>query len=270
MKKLLPTLLLIGLGTYFFYHHLFVPAISRLTLSNGWPLPPLILSLFWIFLVLIIIDLIYMKHYSLFAVPAVYFAGFFTGNDALWASELLWNKNIVLIAFILFIYASALLVVIYRVDPNFLWISKGSGAKEKAMPPASWRSLSIWNKTVAVIGLGALTIFGLYVPYNVILTCGYLINQTEKVKQAKVLGVGQIHGKNFFHRYWDIELDGKPQKFWVYAAANTEPVEKHTCSTNPDPEVGSTIVITGREGVFGFSYDRVVRILDAKGNVICD
>lgn len=84
------------------------------------------------------------------------------------------------------------------------------------------------------------------------------------------MGHGETRGKNFYHRYWKIDLDGKPEKFWVYAAANTEPVEGHKCSTNTDPEVGSSLVIIGREGIFGFSYDRVIKILDSKGNTICD
>ncbi|MDO7743657.1 MAG: hypothetical protein MUP99_07790, partial [Pedobacter sp.] len=113
-------------------------------------------------------------------------------------------------------------------------------------------------------------IFALYVPYKVILVSGYLLNETHVEKQAKVLKLGESHGKNFFHRYWIIEMDGRQETFWVYAAANTAPEEKNNCATHTRPEIGSTLVMMGREGVFGFSFDRVVRILDVKRNVICD
>lgn len=270
MKKLLIAISVIGVGTYLFYHYIFNKVILRISMNNEWPLPMFIFSLCWIFMALMIFDLICRKFFSLVAAPAIYFAVFFTAKDALWASELLWNKNYVLIGIILAIYAFSLFAIVYRFDPKFKWITKGSAGKDLIQSARSWKELSSWNKIVAVFGLSILVIFTLYVPYKVILVSGYLINETRVEKQAKVLGLGESHGKNFYHRYWVIELDGKQETFWVYAAANTTPAEKHSCATHTGPEVGSTVVMSGRKGVFGFSFDKVVRILDAKGEVICD
>ncbi len=98
----------------------------------------------------------------------------------------------------------------------------------------------------------------------------HLTNQQVVHKRAKVLALGASRGKNFYHRYWVIEFDGKQEKFWVYAAYNTEKEGKRTYATYSDPEPGGTLVLTGREGVFGFSYDHVLWILNAKGKVICE
>ncbi|RZM27506.1 MAG: hypothetical protein EOO88_12775 [Pedobacter sp.] len=270
MKKLLSAMLLIGCGTYFFYRYVLDPSISRFTLNNEWPLPPVIISLCWILLSLMIIDLIYHTRISLLAAPAVYFVTFFTGNQALWASEILWNKNYLLTVAILAVYALVLLTIIYRADPEFGWITKKLGDKQEGKPGANWKSLSLWNKAVAVFGLFILSGIALYVPYKVVLTCGYLINQDQVVKRARVLGHGSTRGKNFFRRYWDIEIDGRQERFWIYAAANTEPEGKYKCSTHTDPDTGSTLVIKGRDGIFGFSYDRLLEIRDAQGNIICN
>jgi len=267
MKKLLTAITVIGFGTYLFYHYVFNKVVLRLSMNNEFPLPIVIFSFCWIFLALMIFDLIYRKFLSLFIAPAFYLIVFFTAKDALWASELLWNRNYLPVGIILAIYALSLFAIVYRFDPKFKWIMKGSTENESA---TGWVALGLWNKIVTVIGLSALTIFALYVPYKVILVSGYLTNETDVEKQAKVLRLGESHGKNFFHRYWVIELDGRQETFWVYAAANTAPDEKNNCATHTGPEVGSTLVMMGREGVFGFSFDRVVRILDAKGDVICD
>ena len=217
-----------------------------------------------------IYDLIYRKFISLFVAPALYLIVFFIGKDVLWPTEILWDKNYILIGIILAIYAFSLLAIVYRLDPDLKWITKGSTGKDQTQTTTGWQELSSWNKIVSVFGLSALTLFALYVPYRVILVSGYLINATSIEKRAKVIGHGESHGKYFHHRYWVIALDGKQEKFWVYAAANTAPDEKYNCATHSDPEVGSTLVMVGREGFFGFSFDKVVRILDVKGEVICD
>jgi len=270
MKKLLIAITVIGVGTYLFYHYIFNQVVLRISMNNEWPLPMFIFSLCWIFLVLMIFDLIYRKFFSLVAAPGVYFGVFFTSKDVLWASEILWNRNYMLVGSILAIYAFSLLAVVYRLDPDLKWLTKGTPGKDQTQTTTGWQELSSWNKIVSVFGLSALALFALYVPYKVILVSGYLINTTPIEIHAKVMGHGESHGKYFHHRYWVIELDGKHEKFWVYAAANTAPDEKYNCATHSDPELGSTLVMVGREGVFGFSFDKVVRILDAKGEVICD
>jgi len=267
MKKLLTAVSVIGLGTYLFYHYVFNKVVLRLSMNNEFPLSIVIFSFCWIFLALMIYDLIYRKFFSLVAAPALYLIVFFTAKDALWASELLWDRNYLLVGIILAIYAFSLFAIVYRFDPKFKWIMKGNTEKE---PATSWSALSLWNKIVTLFGLSALTIFVLYVPYKVILVSGYLTNETHVEKQAKVLRLGESHGKNFYHRYWVIEVEGRQETFWVYAAANTTPGDKNNCATHTGPEIGSTSVMMGREGIFGFSFDRVVRILDAKGEVICD
>ena len=270
MKKLLTAVSVIGFGTFLFYHYIFNKVVLRLSMNNEFPLSIVIFSFCWIFLALMIFDLIYRKFFSRFIAPALYLIVFFTAKDALWVSELLWNRNYLLVGIILAIYALSLLAIVYRFDPKFKWITKGNTEKKQNQSAGGWDALSLWNKIVTVIGLSALTIFALYVPYKVILVSGYLINATPIEKRAKVIGHGESHGKYFHHRYWVIELDGKQEKFWVYAAANTTPAAKNNCATHTDPELGSTLVMMGRQGIFGFSFDRVVRILDAQGEVICD
>lgn len=90
--RLLTAILLIGLQTWFFYFHILDEAILRLTLNNQWPLPPVIFTIVWMFLALMTVDLIFKKRFSLFVAPAVYFVVFFTAGDALWSSELLWDR----------------------------------------------------------------------------------------------------------------------------------------------------------------------------------
>jgi len=270
MKKLLTAVSVLGFGTYLFYHYVFNKVVLRLSMNNEFPLSIVIFSFCWLFLALMIFDLIYRKFFSLVAAPAFYLIVFFTAKDALWASELLWNRNYLPVGIILAIYALSLFAIVYRFDPKFKWIMKGNTEKDQIQSTTSWKELSPWNKLVTVFGLSALTLFALYVPYKVILVSGYLINETHVEKQAKVLRLGESHGKNFHHRYWVIELDGRQETFWVYAAANTTPDDKNNCATHTGPEVGSTLVMMGREGVFGFSFDKVVRILDAQGEVICD
>jgi len=264
---LLTAVSVIGFGTFLYYHYIFNKVVLRLSMNNEFPLSIVIFSFCWIFLALMIFDLIYRKFFSLVAAPAFYLMAFFTAKDALWASELLWDRNYLLVGIILAIYAFSLFAIVYRFDPDFKWITKGSAEKE---PATSWSALSLWNKIVTVIGLSALTIFALYVPYKVILVSGYLTDEIHVEKQAKVLRLGESHGKNFHHRYWVIEVEGRQETFWVYAAANTTPGDKNNCATHTGPEIGSTLVMMGREGVFGFSFDKVVRILDAQGEVICD
>ena len=270
MKKLITAISIIGIGTYIFYHYILTQVVLRIRMTYTSEIPILIFSFCWIFLALMIYDLIYRKFISLFVAPALYLIVFFLGKDVLWPTEILWDKNYILIGFILAIYSFSLLAIVYRLDPDLKWLTKGTPGKDQTQTTTGWQELSSWNKIVSVFGLSVLTLFALYVPYKVILVSGYLINATPIEKRAKVIGHGESHGKYFHHRYWVISLDGKQEEFWVYAAANTAPDEKYNCATHSDPEVGSILVMAGREGVFGFSFDKVVRILDAKGEVICD
>lgn len=270
MKKLLTTICVISVGTYLFYHYVLSQVVLRISMNNTSELPILIFSFCWIFLGLMIYDLIYRKFLSLFVAPALYLMVFFMGKDVLWPSEILWDKNYILVGIILAIYAFLLLAIVYRLDPDLKWITKGTVGKDQIQTTTGWQKLSSWNKIVSVFGLSALVLFALYLPYKVILVSGYLINAAPVEIRAKVIRHGESHGKYFHHRYWVIEFDGKQEKFWVYAAANTAPDEKYNCATQSNSELGSTLVMMGREGVFGFSFDKVVRILDAKGEVICD
>jgi len=270
MKKLIKAIFLIGIGTYLFYHYILTHVVLRIRMTYLSELPILIFSFCWIFLSLMIYDLIYRKFLCLFVAPALYFIVFFLGKDVLWPTEILWDKNYILIGIILTIYAFSLLAIVYRLDPDLKWITKGTPGKDQLQITTGWQELSSWNKILSVIGLSALTLFALYVPYKVILVSGYLINATPIEINAKVIGHGESHGKYFHHRYWLIEVEGRQETFWVYAAANTTPGDKNNCATHSNPEVGSTLVMAGREGVFGFSFDKVVRILDAKWDVICD
>ncbi len=65
--------------------------------------------------------------------------------------------------------------------------------------------------------------------------------------RVPLTGTGSVSGKYYHHRYWNMVLaNGMAEKFWVYAAANTE--EGHTCSTSSFPESGGRAVYHREEG----------------------
>ena len=269
IKKHIVAALLITVGSYLFYTSIFKQTLLLLTKNNEWPLPPFIFTLVWLFLVVILIDLIYRTKYSILATLPVYFACFFTAKDALWAGEILWHRNYWLIVVLIAIYVLALSVVIYRFDPAFKWVFGRKPNANDETPMQQWRQTTFWSKATSILGFCIIMAIALWVPYKVVLTTGYLRNYHTVTKHATVISLGATRGRNFYHRFWVIELDGNREVFWVYAAANTEDEGKNTCSTYSSVEPGATLTLVGREGVFGFSYDQVIQIKNVKGEVIC-
>ncbi len=269
LLKLISIFALAAMSWWFWYDDIITQAGLRLNLDSFLPLPQCILVLWWLLLLLIIADLLFRKKMSLYALPAVYAFSFFTGSDTLWASELVWQKQELMTILLPLIFVFLCAGVIYRVDPEMKWLyGKQTAANE--YHPKKWNELSGANKTFTVIGMIAAFAFTVYVPYKVNLTIGYLSAAEPVIKHAKIIGAGSTRGKYYYHRYWLIMIDDKEEKFWVYAAAKTEPVAAHTCSTNPDPEPGSELKIQGRNGIYGFAYDKVIWIKGSNGRVICD
>jgi len=254
---------------WFWYADLITQAGQRLNMDSPLPLSQCILILWWVLLLLIIADLLFRKKISIYALTAVYAFSFFTGNDALWASELVWHKQELMTILPPLIFILLFAVVIYRADPTMKWMY-GKKTATGEPQPGKWNELSGANKTFTIIGITVAFVFAMYVPCKVNLTIGYLSAAEPVIKHAKVIGAGSTRGKYYYHRYWRLMIDGKEEKFWVYAAAKTEPVAAHTCSTNPDPEPGSELKIQGRNGIYGFSYDKVLWIKGSNGAIICD
>ncbi|MBE9601485.1 hypothetical protein [Pedobacter sp. MC2016-24] len=257
-------------GSFKFHSDIFEPARLRLISESGLPLSEIVLSVWWLFLLLIVYDILFQKKLSLFVAPAIHFFTFFTANDALWASQLVWNKNHLLIASCLVIYLAAIFWVVYITDRNFTWLFKNKKNPNPRNAAYEWKALSGWNKAWLLIGIVGLSLITMYVPYQVLVCTGYLMAKDNQTITAKITGSGSIRGKYFYHRYWTIELDRSNEQFWVYSAAKTQPVQSHTCSTSPDAPAGSTLVLQVRKGPFGLSYDRILKIMDESGKVSCE
>lgn len=197
--------------------------------------------------------------FSLIWIGALIFIPFFMAEDALWPAVLLWNKHYAVIISLEVMLLLIFIVAIVRVSRLTLTAIK-EGFINNPEP--------LFYKIIALPVL-AFGVFLCWKSVDKFVCTGIYQLPGEKVHiTAIVTSNGSVKGKYYYHRYWNMELSsGGREKFWVYAAANTE--DGYKCSTNPDPDPGSVIYITGREGWFGFAYESADSIKTENGERIC-
>lgn len=197
--------------------------------------------------------------FSLIWAGALIFISFFMTEDALWPAVLLWNRHYTLIILLEVILLLIFVVAIIRISGLTLTTIR-EGFINSPEP--------LFYKIIAIPALA----FGVFLCWKAVdkfvCTGIYQLPGKKAHITAIVTSNGSVKGKHYYHRYWNMELpNGGREKFWVYAAANTE--DGYKCSTNPDPEPGAVVYLTGRESWLGFAYESADSIKTAKGERIC-
>ncbi|WP_157262931.1 hypothetical protein [Pedobacter steynii] len=247
--------------------------ISHLLSNENWIMPVIFLGFSLVLLISLTVDFFWKKGFSIFFLLLFYILGFFLKNDMLWAARLLWNKNHLLIFFCTLLFLALVSAVLYRLyHSDNVW-TKHYQNKPKTSAQKSWKEESIFIKIVTLPFFGLLIYFMASVPFNAVSVAGYLACNQEVKKTAGITNKGAVRGSGrgsgFYHRYWTIDIDNREERFWIYAAVNTETSKGLPCSAH-DPEVGSTLLINGREGLFGFAYDQVVEIKSPDHRIYCE
>ena len=197
--------------------------------------------------------------FSLIWAGILIFVSFFMTEDLLWPAVMLWHKSSAIIIAIEIMLLLVFAIAIIRVSRLTLATLR-EGFTNNQEP--------FFYKIVALPVLA----FGVFLCWRAldkfVCTGIYQLPGKKVHITAEVTSNGAVKGKYYYHRYWNMQFpNGSREKFWVYAAANTE--DGYKCSTNPDPGPGAVVYITGREHFFGFAYESVDSIKSEKGERIC-
>lgn len=192
------------------------------------------------------------------AIPLVMFT-VFMGADSVWQGKLLWNKNYTII------YGINILIILLFIAV----LCHSTKIRVKAaIQEFTQKTEPLYEKIIVVLVVLFFIAATWWIINQIICTAAYYLPKNDAHYTAKLTGTGSTKGKNYWHRYWNMELsNGKKEIFWVYAAANTETGYK--CSTIHDPEPGSVIHLSGKQNFIGFSYKKVDSIIGKDGKKIC-
>ncbi|MGF6929085.1 hypothetical protein QFZ48_004585 [Chitinophaga sp. W2I13] len=197
--------------------------------------------------------------FSMIWAGVLIFVSLFMTEDLLWPAAILWHKPLALIIAIEIMLLLVLVIAIIRVFRLTL---------------ATLRKELTNNHEPLFYKIFALPMlaFGVFLCWRAwdkfVCTGIYLLPGKKVHITAVVTSNGAVRGKYYYHRYWNMQFpNGSREKFWVYAAANTE--DGYKCSTNPDPGPGTVVYITGRKHFLGFAYESVDSIKSEKGERIC-
>ncbi|SEW53158.1 hypothetical protein [Chitinophaga arvensicola] len=197
--------------------------------------------------------------FSLIWAGALIFLSFFMTEDVLWPAVIMWHKRYAFILAIEIVLMLVFAIAIIRIS-GLTIAAVREGFTNNQEP--------FFYKIVALPVLA----FGVFLCWRAldrfVCTAIYQLPGKKVHITAVVTSNGSVKGKYYYHRYWNMTFaNGGREKFWVYAAANTQ--DGYKCSTNPDPEPGAVVYITGRENVLGFAYERVDSIKTKNGERIC-
>lgn len=259
------TNLVVFLAIFFYWNDGIHPILNK---RNGL-LPFIFLVSTVLLMTSLVVDLFLKQGLSIFFFLKFQILGYFLRNDVLWPSFLIWNINYFTIIIILLAFFILVFIVFYKVFTSENLFTKHRKGKEKMN--WSWKKDSLFSKIFSVATLGIMLFCLTYVPLRTILMMGYLFAQEDLIINTKIIVTGADQGlsgkgSGYYHRFWKVNVHGKSEKFWVFAATSSD---AKNCAWD-DPEVGSLIKIKAKKGFLGTAIIDVLEIKNPDGKIRCE